>query len=160
VGKGTGPGLAASDGIVRQNNGFIDVHSILGEALRGTATILLVKDEPAVLAVTKALLENLGYAVLTAAFPGEGVHIVESFSGTIDLILTDVIMPEMSGSDLALRVRGIQPGMRILLMSGYPGDVVCDSERMDDRMAFIQKPLSREALGRKLRKLLPASKPA
>ena len=127
VGKGTGLGLATIYGIVKQNNGFINVYSEPGQgstfkiylprlvadedadkavpekkaAAGGTETILLVEDEPTILRMTRMMLERKGYTVLSAATPAEAVEKAKNHSGAIDLLMTDVVMPEMNGRDLA-----------------------------------------------------------
>ena len=184
VGEGTGLGLAVLDGIVKQNGGFVGVESKLGEGstlkvylprygvasepvpaelgtgepaaplLKGRKTILLVDDEPAILRTTKRMLERLGYTVLTASTPGDAVRVAHTLSGELHLVMTNLVLPEMNGSDLADRLRSIVPGINTLLMSGYSGRAVRHSGLVGSHADFIQKPFSREDLSAKLRDLL------
>jgi CheY-like chemotaxis protein len=171
LGKGTGLGLATVYGIVKQNQGFIDVQSAPGQgttfriyfprhddtpAVRahGTATpplsapqavILLVEDEPSLLAVTRRVLVSIGYAVLAAGSPEEAQRIASGQTAPIDLLLTDVVMPGMNGQRLAATLRQRQPGLRCLFMSGYPAEAV-----LEEGAHFIQKPFSGKALATKV----------
>ncbi len=180
IGRGTGLGLATVYGAVRQNYGFINVHSEPGrgttfeiylprhatEAVRETAedrphaaaqgsgTILLVEDEPAILKLTRRVLEGLGYTVLVACTPGEAIRLAREHPGRIDLLFSDVIMPEMNGRDLARNLQSIQPNIRLLFMSGYTADVITQQGVLDPSVDFIQKPFSPRALGVKIREML------
>ena len=179
VGQGTGLGLATVYGAVRQNDGFINAYSEPGKgttislyfprhaatvkpvevsaAVRPTGgheTILLVEDEPTILKMTTMMLEHLGYTVLTAATPGEAIRLVEEGGQKIDLLLTDVIMPEMNGSVLVERVLASQPGMRHLFMSGYTANIIASQGVLDEGVAFIQKPFARKDLADKIREIL------
>jgi signal transduction histidine kinase len=180
LGKGTGLGLATIYGIVKQNNGFISVYSEIGmgstfeiylpqhrksitsqtaennmpEAPRGDETILIVEDEPSILAITKNILEAFGYRVISAPNPGEAIRLAESFSGTIDLLMTDVVMPEMSGRELLERLLILRPEARHLFMSGYTGDIISHHGILDDGVNFIQKPFSMHDLAVKVREIL------
>jgi PAS domain S-box-containing protein len=168
IGEGTGLGLATVYGIVKQNSGFIDVYS---EPDQGTIfriylpryeslekptvdVILLVEDEPAILRITRMMLERKGYSVLSAATPKEAMALAKTHGETIDLLMTDVVMPEMNGRDLAGRLTALCPGIKLLFMSGYPADVIAHQGVVDDGMAFIQKPFSMGDLAEKLRELL------
>ncbi len=180
VGKGTGLGLATVYGIVKQNHGFIDVESAVG---RGTAftillprhlpvaavvpdaasardsrpgheTILLVEDEPAVLRLTKRLLGGLGYTVLTASTPAEAIRVAQAYGSQIELLVTDVIMPEMNGKDLARNLSSSCPRLRYLFMSGYTADVIAPKGVVEEGTNFIQKPFTKEALAAKVREAL------
>ncbi|MCG3191970.1 MAG: Sensor histidine kinase RcsC [Thermoanaerobaculia bacterium] len=178
-GKGTGLGLATVYGIVRQNNGFINVYSEPGHgstfriylprhvseagqmreeptcgALGGKETILLVEDEPAILAMARKVLESLGYKVLAASSPREAIRTVEEHAGEIHLLITDVVMPEMNGRDLARNLTPHHPEMRRLFMSGYTGDVIADHGLLDEGVAFLQKPFSIHDLATRVRKAL------
>ena len=179
-GKGTGLGLATVYGIVKQNNGFINVHSELGKgttfkiylprhmenvtqiekedqkepAAHGHETILLVEDEPVILKVGKIMLENLGYKVLTANSPIQAINIAKDHASAIDLLITDVIMPEMHGRDLARNILSIIPDIKCMFMSGYTADVIARDGLIDEGTHFIQKPFSRNALAVKVRKAL------
>ena len=183
LGKGTGLGLAMVYGIVRQNEGCIQVQSEPGRGTSirillprhtgpaghlspdripparspGRQTILLVEDEPAILNLVRKGLERLGYAVLAAATPGEAVRMAETHAGDIHLLITDVIMPEMNGRDLARRLIGLHPGMRRMFMSGYTADVIAHHGVLEEGVHFIQKPFSNALLGAKVREALTGS---
>jgi PAS domain S-box-containing protein len=180
MGKGTGLGLATVYGSVKQNNGFINVYSEPGQgttfkiylprhavkgavetkepkpqtAERGSETILLVEDEPAILRMTTMMLELLGYTVLAASTPGEALRLAQEHAGGIDLVLTDVVMPEMNGRDLAKNLLSIYPDMRRLFMSGYTADVIAHQGVLDAGVHFMQKPFSLADLKMKLREAL------
>lgn len=186
AGRGTGLGLATVYGIVRQNNGFIHVYS---EPKRGSVfriylprhqggsevcesahdeqlspgrgeTILLVEDQMDILKLGQMLLETLGYTVLACNSPGEALRQAESFDGKIDLLLTDVVMPGMSGGELSAHVRKIRPDARILLMSGYafgnPPHAFADGE---EPLPFLQKPFSLKELARQVSRILQPDQP-
>ncbi len=180
VGKGTGLGLATVYGIVKQNNGFINVYSEPGQgstfniylptfsadedtdkavpekkaAAGGTETILLVEDEPTILRMTRMMLERKGYSVLSAATPTEAVDKAKEHSGSIDLLMTDVVMPEMNGRDLSEQITDLYPDIRLLFMSGYTADVIAHQGILDDGVAFIQKPFSMADMTEKVREVL------
>ncbi|MCF8139095.1 MAG: PAS domain S-box protein [Desulfotignum sp.] len=180
LGKGTGLGLATVYGIVKQNNGFINVYSEPGqgatfkiylprlvadedgekavpdkqESAGGTETILLVEDEPSILRMTRKMLEKKGYTVLTTTTPAEAVEKAKNQSGSIDLLMTDVVMPEMNGRDLAVKVIELHPNIKLLFMSGYTADVIAHQGILDDGVAFIQKPFSMAEMTEKLREVL------
>lgn len=180
VGHGTGLGLSTVYGIIKQNNGFINVYSELDKgttfkiylqqddshirkhkdlpetktAIGGTETILLVEDEEAILSMTRMMLERLGYSVLTASGSMDAIRIGQSFSGDIHLLLTDVVMPEMSGKDLSKKLFGLYPGMKCLFMSGYTANVIAHHGVLDEGINFIQKPFSREQLVAKVREAI------
>jgi signal transduction histidine kinase/CheY-like chemotaxis protein len=178
-GKGTGLGLATVHGVVKQNNGFINVYSEPGQgttfkiylprhmakaidaaerklqvAGRGSETILMVEDEPANLKITTMLLESLGYRVLAARTPGEAIRLCREHAGRIDLLLTDVVMPEMNGRDLAKNILSLYPDIRWLFMSGYTANVIAHHGVLDPGVHFLQKPFSTQDLGAKIREAL------
>ncbi len=179
-GKGTGLGLATVYGIVKQNCGFINVYSELGvgtsfkiylpkyensaeegneitppdAVMGGGETILLVEDEPAIMNMTRVMLERLGYTVLTAGTPSDAIHLAECFSDRIDLLLTDVIMPEMNGRDLARNLLALHPQMSPLFMSGYTANVIAHHGVLDKGVQFIEKPFSKKDLSMKIREVL------
>ena len=179
VGKGTGLGLATVYGIVKQNDGFINVHSQVGlgtafriylprhdrpvaeipglgqaEIARGGETILIVEDSPMVLRLGTRMLDRLGYTVFAASGPGEAMRLAAEHAGEIDLLVTDVVMPEMSGRDLGNRLRESHPDLRCLFMSGYTANVIAHQGVLDDGVQFIQKPFSVAALAAKVREAL------
>jgi PAS domain S-box-containing protein len=180
VGKGTGLGLATVYGIVKQNNGFINVYSEPGQgstfkiylsrlvagadtdmavpekksAAGGTETILLVEDEPSILKITRMMLERKGYSVLSADTPALAMEKAKNHAGPIALLMTDVVMPEMNGRDLAGQISRLYPDIRVLFMSGYTADVIAHQGILDDKVAFIQKPFSMAEMTEKVREVL------
>jgi len=168
IGKGTGLGLATVHGIVKQNEGFILVESRPGQGTRfriylprhqgpeagagdGAApaipaghgeTILLVEDEATVLVATRMLLEHLGYAVLPAQGAAKALEIESAFQGSLDLLLTDVVMPDMNGRELSDRIRSRRPGLPVLFMSGYTADILDPHGVLEEGVHFLQKPAS------------------
>lgn len=182
VGSGTGLGLATVYGIVQQNNGFVHAYSELGRgttftvylpryrggdgteglqsdsgvvlAPQGHARILLVEDEAAILAMATAMLESLGYSVLGAGSPVEALELASRQAGDIHLLMTDVIMPEMNGRELAARLSLSRPGLKILFMSGYTDDVLTIDGVLDEKMFFLQKPFTLSVLAAKVREAL------
>ena len=179
-GRGTGLGLATVYGVIKQNGGFINVYSELGqgttfkiyfprhrskaEALSekgdhqptepGHETILLVEDENAILKMTTQMLEMFGYKVVAARTPGEAIRLAQDHAGEIDLLVTDVVMPEMNGRDLAKNILSIYPNLKRLFMSGYTANVIAHHGVLDEGVNFIQKPFSREQFGLKIREVL------
>jgi len=180
VGEGTGLGLATVYGIVKQNDGFINVYSEpdhgstfniylprytgpieaagpgrpVAPPSRGHETVLLVEDEGAMLRVATTTLAGLGYQVLAAETPGDAIRLAESHTGRIDLLLTDVVMPEMNGRELAVRLQARFPGLRCLFMSGYTANVIAHRGVLDDGVLFIQKPFSVAELATRVREAL------
>ena len=180
VGQGTGLGLAMVYGIVKQNEGFIYAYSEPGQgtsfniylprywgkeeklrlenpvepAERGHETVLLVEDEPALLNLGIQLLEMQGYRVLAASTPGEAIRLAEEHIGEIHLLLTDVVMPEMNGRELAKKLLSLYPGLKRLFMSGYTADVIAHHGVLDEGVQFIQKPFSLDALASRVREAL------
>ncbi|NTW51705.1 MAG: PAS domain S-box protein [Chlorobiaceae bacterium] len=180
LGKGTGLGLSTVYGIVKQNRGFVEFESKEGkgsnfqvflplyksetrEANSGKtgassqgsgASILVVEDEPEILNLCRLMLEKSGFKVMTAASPDEAIRIAEEWSGKIDLLLTDVVMPGMNGSDLSIKLLKISPGLRILFMSGYTADIIASHGVLDPAVNFIRKPFTIKALAGKVREAL------
>ncbi|MFH0730772.1 MAG: PAS domain S-box protein [Pseudomonadota bacterium] len=180
VGLGTGLGLSTVYGSVRQNNGFINVYSEPGKGttfkiyLRRHAdpavhslperaaeiprcrgeTVMVVEDEPAILMMTKMMLEKLGYRVLCAGTPGEAIRLAEEHAGEIHLLITDVVMPEMNGRELAERLQSITPDIKILFMSGYTATVIAHRGVLDEGVNFIKKPFSKMDLAVKVSEAL------
>nr|WP_319393267.1 PAS domain S-box protein [uncultured Desulfobacter sp.] len=183
MGEGTGLGLAIIYGIVKQNKGFINVYSepgrgtcfkiylprhhadaqIRDEAVpeknvpTGDETILLVEDEPAILRMTRMMLERKGYSVLPAATPEEALGIANAAAVKIHLLMTDVVMPEMNGRDLAEKVTALFPDIKLLFMSGYAADVITHQGVLDEGVAFMQKPFATNELAKKIRDVLDST---
>lgn len=179
VGQGTGLGLATVYGIVRQNGGSITVESVRGSGTvftiylprsagvpetgpakresairRGTETILLVEDEDVVLSYCRRVLERQGYTVLAMKDPRQALESVRSREGAVDLLITDVVMPEMNGRELRDRLREIRPGLRCLFMSGYPADALSPAGILGDGDELLQKPFTLEALSKRIAKVM------
>ena len=182
--KGTGLGLATVYGTVKQNNGFINVYSEPGQGTTfkiylprylskaahlpekeigqlpecGNETILLVEDEPSILSMTTLMLERLGYTVVAAKTPGEAIQLAHEYPGVIHMLLTDVVMPEMNGRDLAKNILSSYPNLKRLFMSGYTANVIAHHGVLDEGVNFIQKPFSMENLSVKVREVLDEDK--
>jgi CheY-like chemotaxis protein len=180
VGKGTGLGLAMIYGIVKQNNGFINVSSEEGAGTTfriffpryldqeapeeekrmpekipsGRETILLVEDEAAILEIATIMLRELGYNVLATPRISEALELAAQHAGKIQLLITDVVMPEMNGSDLAARILPLSPGLKHLFMSGYTADVIAQQGIIDRGLNFLQKPFTIAQLAAKVREAL------
>ncbi len=179
-GKGTGLGLATVYGIVKQSGGHIAVYSevghgatfkiylpVAGEGVparkshpglqpvrHGTETILLVEDEAAVRALSRHILQTHGYTVLEADHGEQALRIAQDYKDTIHLVVTDVVMPAMSGRQLAERLAAVQPGVKVLYLSGYTDDAVVRHGILQAEMAFLQKPFTPTALAQKVREVL------
>jgi len=151
VGPGTGLGLATFHGIARQNHGFITVDST---PEHGHETILLVEDEAVLLDLGRQMLEGLGHIVLAATLPEEALRLAEKHTGKIDLMLTDVIMPKMTGQDLAAQLKKTRPNTKFIFMSGYTAEIIARDNVLSTGIPFIQKPFSIDELSTKLRIVL------
>jgi PAS domain S-box-containing protein len=180
IGLGTGLGLATVYGIVKQNQGFINLSSEPGQGTTfklyfprhkagpaeilprrevetppgGRETVMIVEDEEALLEICEKILKELGYTVLIAGSPGEAIHLTEKHSGNIDLLITDVVMPEMNGRALVERLASIKPGFKCLYMSGYTADAISHQGILEKGVHFIQKPFSIKGLSAKVREVL------
>jgi len=122
-------------------------------AMGGYETILLVEDEPAILEMTEKMLQYLGYNVITASNPCEAFLMVEKLKDEIHLLITDVIMPEMNGRELAEQLHTLNPELKTLFMSGYTADVIAHHGVLAEGVHFIQKPFSKQDLAAKVREV-------
>jgi PAS domain S-box-containing protein len=180
AGHGTGLGLSSVYGIVQQSGGWISVYSEEGAGTQfhvylprvedqeevvavtvdapqqatGTETILIAEDQDNVRRLTSRVLRSFGYRVLEAATGPEALALAEAHDGPIHLLVTDVVMPEMSGHELSLNLQRHRPSVRVLYMSGYTGNVIARHGLLEDGVAFIQKPFTAAALAAKVREAL------
>ncbi|MDP9267191.1 MAG: PAS domain S-box protein [Acidobacteriota bacterium] len=180
-GKGTGLGLSTVYGIVKQSGGYIWAYSEIGigtsfkvylprvdaaaeiirpaiaaDPHRGHETVLLVEDEDGVRALIRQVLHRSGYTVLQAREGGEALLLCERHDGKIALLLTDVVLTQMSGTELAQRLLGIRPEMRVLYMSGYTDEAIVHHGVLTAGSSFLQKPFTNESLARKVREVIDA----
>jgi CheY-like chemotaxis protein len=178
-GRGTGLGLSTVYGIVKQNGGFISVNSAPGKGTTfqiflplagrgeeaeetplpasapiGTGTILVVEDERAIAFAVCKFLEMAGYRALTASNPADALQLAQEHAGEIDLLLADVVMPGMSGRDLALEMVSLYPEMKCLFMSGYTSDIIAHKGIIDQSLAFLPKPFTQAELLEKVRETM------
>jgi len=182
AGKGTGLGLSTVYGIVKQSGGYIFVHSELGhgatfkiylprveekaealapvvpsgEPVKGWETVLLVEDERRVRTIAAGILEANGYTVLEAGNGEEAIELSQNFSGQIHLLVTDVVMPRMSGQELAEHLMAVRPTMKVLFISGYADRALGKEGILRPGAAFLQKPFASATLARKVREVLDA----
>jgi CheY-like chemotaxis protein len=185
AGKGTGLGLSTVYGIVQQSGGQIICRSELGRGtefrvylpmsleaaspaaiaeqgrgiVRGNETILLVEDDDAVRVLTRRLLTKHGYTVLTADSGPDALHLSDDYAGAVHLLMTDMVMPEMSGIEVAREIQSRRPDVRVLLMSGYTDDEILRRGIHEPNLAFLQKPFTAEELGRAVRDVLDGDDP-
>jgi two-component system cell cycle sensor histidine kinase/response regulator CckA len=181
LGKGTGLGLATVYGIVKPSGGYIWVYSEPGRGStfkihlprvdapvaspcpglelpaalsRGTETILWVEDEPAVRALVQEMLQSRGYTLLVARHGEEALRLAEEHQGRINLLLTDVVMPGMTGPDLFQRLEQTHPAMKVLFVSGYASTARLHHDVLSPQYPFLQKPFTPQSLAHKIREVL------
>jgi PAS domain S-box-containing protein len=181
-GKGTGLGLSTVYGIIKQSGGYIWVYSEPGQGstfkvylpkwegdsdsgkkglkpigeVRGSETVLIVEDDDMLRNLAKKILHLYGYMGLEARDGNDALRVSEEYKGSIQLMVTDVVMPEMSGRELADRIQPLRPEMKILYMSGYTDNAIVHHQVLDPHLAFLQKPFTPEGLAGKVREVLDA----
>ncbi|MDF3128997.1 response regulator [Kiritimatiellaeota bacterium B1221] len=180
IGEGTGLGLSTVHGIIKQNAGHIQVQNTKENGAsfliyfpqiasenetrtveasappigKGTETLLLIEDEHTILEITTLLLEKQGYEVLAASSPLAGLKLAQNHPKKIDLLITDVVMPEMSGPDIAKKLMTQDPNLKCIFMSGYTADFMAPEDIQNPQTAFLRKPFDGHALNQVVRKLL------
>ena len=180
LGKGTGLGLATVYGIVKQSGGYIWVYSepdrgtvfkvylpridepiepihqskLDKDIAQGCETVLLAEDSDSLREMAREYLECAGYTVVEACSGREALERAKEFAGPIELLLTDVVMPGMSGPELASQMKLLQPGIKIIFTSGYTDDAIARQGVLDPGVTFLQKPYRPKALARKIREVL------
>jgi PAS domain S-box-containing protein len=183
IGKGTGLGLATVYGIVKQNNGFINVYSepARGSVFKiylprcldephctdgdtpaavptGSGTIVLVEDDAMLLKMISEMLETMGYDIIRSQNPEDVLSLDEKTTAAIDLVITDVVMPELSGRELRDRLLAANPDLKVLFMSGYTSNIIALHGILEDGVHFIQKPFTMKDLAAKVSELIPETK--
>jgi two-component system, cell cycle sensor histidine kinase and response regulator CckA len=184
-GEGTGLGLSMVYGIVKQHGGEVSFYSELGlgttfkiywpatdqpsdpaakpqeprAPYHGNETILLVEDDENVRKLVRQMLMQQGYQVLETRQSSDAAGVASKHDGPIDLLLTDVVMPEMSGKEVAAQVVVLRPGIKVVFMSGYPGVITADQGMFDPSAFFLQKPFELDALSQLLRQILGPHNP-
>ena len=184
-GKGTGLGLATVYGIVKQSGGYVWVYTELGHGttfkvylprvmespaprpsegrqaptIGGSETVLIAEDEAAVRAVARQALERQGYTVLEASSAHAALDLAQRHSGPLHLLLTDVVMPGMSGRTLAVRLLELRPELRVIYMSGYTDEAITRHGMLKPGLTYVQKPFTPDALARKVREVLDGETP-
>lgn len=180
LGKGTGLGLSTVYGIAKQNNGFINVYSepdkgttfkiylrkedtshiksyhekTLDYSLSKGETIMIVEDDISILKLGERILKNLKYTVLCASTPKEAITLIREYSGKIDLLITDIILPEVNGRELAEELQKQYNDLKVLFMSGYTANVIIHRGVLDEGINFIAKPFSKNELASKVKEVL------
>ncbi|MBN2426873.1 MAG: response regulator [Deltaproteobacteria bacterium] len=134
--------------------------NILETSPGNNETLLLVEDDAAILKLSERMLKKLGYRVIAANSPLAAIAMAQNYQEPIDLLITDVIMPELNGRDLATRLQGIISGLKVLFMSGYTSDVIFNRGVMDKDVFLLQKPFSKNELASKIREVLTKSQPS
>jgi len=183
TGKGTGLGLATVYGIAKQNNGFISVYSEPGKGttfriyfpsleetagdksakiavkpVQGAGRILLVEDDAMVRELTAKMLEKIGYTVTVAETPAEALNICKSTADAFDLLITDVIMPQMSGPELRDEIRKIRSDTKVLFISGYTSDIIAHHGVLEKGVQLLQKPFGITDLSQKIKQIIENDK--